>query len=96
MKEILYYSLTMGISLHIQNISNVYSLPQPVCYSCLTWVFASCFLLGSSGVCVVQGKVVILEALPISSSMWTISILLYPEMFCVRGLEDLFLPLSPA
>lgn len=32
-----------------------------------------------------------LEALAICSSMLTISILFYPEMFCMRGLEDLFL-----
>lgn len=37
-----------------------------------------------------------LEALPISSSMLAISILFYPEMFSVRGIEDLFLPLSSA
>lgn len=37
-----------------------------------------------------------LEALPISSSLLTISILFYPEMFNMRGLEYLFLPLSPA
>lgn len=37
-----------------------------------------------------------LEVLPISSSMLTISILFYPEMFCLRGIEDLFFSLSPA
>lgn len=96
MKYILHYSLTMGISLHIWKCLKHLQLTTAYFLQLLNLNF--CFMLPTElfrKVCGARegGN---LEALPISSSMVTISILFYLVIFCMRGLEDLFLPLSLA